>query len=316
MRRLFILTALLFALPVHALTIEWVTVGGPDNACETQSQGCFGAVADVYRVSKTEVTNAQYAEFLNAVAETDTYGLYHTSMGSGLGGITRTGNSGSYEYSAIAVREDMPVNYVSFYDSLRFANWLHNGQGSGDTETGAYTITADGITNNSITRNADAIIFLTSEDEWYKAAYYNPTLGIYNPYPFADGSDGAECEIPPGTTSHSANCWPAVEDLTDVGAYSLSGSPNGTFDQGGNVWEWNEAILSSARGLRGGSFDYNLSYLAASSREIVGSPTGEDDDFGFRVATVPEPDAWLLGVTALLVVAGLRRIRASERGRV
>ncbi len=27
---------------------------------------------------------------------------------------------------------DKPVTYVSFYDSLRFANWLNNGQGSGE----------------------------------------------------------------------------------------------------------------------------------------------------------------------------------------
>jgi len=56
------------------------------------------------------------------------------------------------------------VNFVSFYDSLRFANWLSNGQGSGDTETGAYTITAIGVANNSITRNAGANVFLTSEE--------------------------------------------------------------------------------------------------------------------------------------------------------
>ena len=34
----------------------------------------------------------------------------------------------------------MPVNYVDFYDALRFANWMNNGQGNGDTETGAYTL--------------------------------------------------------------------------------------------------------------------------------------------------------------------------------
>jgi hypothetical protein len=35
---------------------------------------------------------------------------------------------------------DKPVNYVSFFDAMRFINWLHNGEGSGDTETSAYTI--------------------------------------------------------------------------------------------------------------------------------------------------------------------------------
>ncbi len=136
-----------------------------------------------YLIGTYEVTNAQYAEFLNAKAASDPLGLYNTSMGDpstnstfvGHGGITRSGSSGSYSYSAIAGRGDMPVNYVSFYDSLRFANWLNNGQGSGDTETGAYTLlggTAAPSNGMTVTRNAGATIFLTSENEWYKAAYY------------------------------------------------------------------------------------------------------------------------------------------------
>ena len=123
-----------------AVTIDWVTVCDPSNTADTTG---FGAVAESYRMSKTEVTNAQYAEFLNAKAASDPLALYNTSMASGLGGITRGGSAGSYTYGAISGREAMPVNYVSFYDSLRFSNWLNNGQGGGDTETGAYALLAD-----------------------------------------------------------------------------------------------------------------------------------------------------------------------------
>ena len=66
------------------------------------------------------------------MADTDTYALYNTSMATtglgGFGGITRSGSSGSYSYGTVAGREDMPVNHVSFWNALRFANWLHNGQ--------------------------------------------------------------------------------------------------------------------------------------------------------------------------------------------
>jgi len=78
--------------PGHAVTIDWVTVGDPGNACDVQPPypprpgGCFGSVDYVYLISKYEVTNAQYAEFLNAVADTDTNGLYSESMGTGFGG--------------------------------------------------------------------------------------------------------------------------------------------------------------------------------------------------------------------------------------
>jgi formylglycine-generating enzyme required for sulfatase activity len=305
MRRLFVLAALLLALPAHAVTIDWVTVGDPGNACDPQFAGCFGAVSNVYRISQHETTNAQYAEFLNAVAETDTYDLYHMNMGSGYGGITRSGSSGSYTYSAIAGREDMPVNYVTFYDALRFANWLHNGQGSGDTETGAYSITAEGVTNNSITRNADATIFLTNDDEWYKAAYFDGTS--YFDYPA--GTDTQPVCAAAGTTANTANCDSVVDDLTEVGSYTGSPSPHGTFDQGGNLWEWNETKITTAfRGVRGGAFVSIPSTLAGANRGFT-NPAAEGAYVGFRVAMIPEPS------TALLLASGLAGLAAAGQRR-
>ena len=81
--------------PASSVIIDWVEIGDPGNLCDPQSQGCFGAVADVYFISRTEVTNEQYAEFLNAVAApTDPKALFSTLMNSPPGGITRTGASG------------------------------------------------------------------------------------------------------------------------------------------------------------------------------------------------------------------------------
>ena len=300
----------------HTVTIDWVTVPGTGtpNACETQVQGCFGAVANTYLIGKYEVTNAQYAEFLNAVAATDMNGLYNTSMGSGLGGITRDCSSGPCTYSTILGRGNMPVNWVSFWDALRFANWLHNGQGSGDTETGAYTITADGITNNSITRNADATIFLTSEDEWYKAAYYDAASTSYFNYP-TGSSTAPTAESPPGTdfTNGSANYNAAVGGVTDVGAYGAkpSDSPYGTFDQGGNVDEWTEAISGSSRVLRGGSFGDDSDRLSTAWQGVpFPGPSTEDDGLGFRVAMIPEPSTALLLSLGIAALALRRRLSA------
>jgi formylglycine-generating enzyme required for sulfatase activity len=296
MRSFLVFAALLFAFPAHAwVTIDWVTVGDPGNACDTQAEGCFGAVAYIYLISKHETTNAQYAEFLNAVAATDTYGLYHTEMGSGYGGITRSGSSGSYTYSVITEPEDrgdMPVNWVSFYDALRFANWLHNGQLSGaqdstTTEDGAYTFS--GATSVGA-RNAGATIFLTSEDEWYKAAYYDALSTSYFDYPA--GSDVQTTCAMPGATANTANCDYVVYDLTNVGSYTGAASPNGSFDQGGNVMEWTEAILPSeppSRGLRGGGFAFWYPWFLAAAGRPGYHPTVEVTDVGFRVAMIPEP---------------------------
>ena len=274
--------AALLSAPASSVVIDWVSVGDAGNACDVQSQGCFGAVAESYQISETEVTNAQYAEFLNAVAATDTYALYNTFTGAD-GGITRTGSSGSYSYSAIGGRESLPVNFVSFFDTLRFANWLHNGQGAGSTETGAYTL--NGSDPLGVTRNGDAMIFLPSEDEWYKAAYFDGASFLGYPA----GTDTQTVCAAAGATANTANCLFVVGGVTDVGSYTGSFSPYGTFDQGGNVVEWNETIISASnRGLRGGSWIGNVGDLAASFQVDV-NPTIETIDVGFRVASIPEP---------------------------
>lgn len=58
--------------------------------------------------------------------------------------------------------------FVSFKDAVRFTNWLHNGQGSGDTEAWAYAITV----GNDEVHSASATYLLPSPDEWHKAAYH------------------------------------------------------------------------------------------------------------------------------------------------
>jgi len=134
MRRYLVLGALVFASPAHAVTIDWVPIDDPNNPADT-AENCYaadcGSVPYSYSIDEYEVTNAQYAEFLNAKAASDPLALYNTTMGdSREGGITRSGSSGSYTYAVKTGFADKPVNFVSLFDSLRFANWLNNGQGA------------------------------------------------------------------------------------------------------------------------------------------------------------------------------------------
>jgi len=302
-----------------AVTIDWVPVGDPGNAPDTRySTPGYGGVAYTYNIGKYEVTNTQYCEFLNAVADADPNSLYNTYMGSPAypwyGGITRSGSSPNFTYSLISGRGNKPVNYVSWYDTLRFANWMHNGQptgaqGSSTTENGAYDMSLGA----SVVRKPGAKVFLTSEGEWYKAAYYKGggTNAGYWDYP-TQSNIPPTAETPPGTntTNGSANYNKVVGDLTNVGAYisKPSDSAYDTFDQGGNVFEWNEALIaSSRRGCLGGSFVLDDSYLHASRRSNE-YPTGEGSSLGFRVAEVPEPASIVM--LALASVGVLRRKRA------
>jgi formylglycine-generating enzyme required for sulfatase activity len=86
---------------------------------------------------------------------------------------------------------------------------------------------------------------------------------------------------------------------TVVGEFELSDSPYGTFDQGGNVIEWNEtAVTSWSRGLRGGSYFNGSPFMQASFR-LRDDPNLELFNVGFRVASIPEPAS-----TALVALSG------------
>jgi len=169
---------------------------------------------------------------------------------------------------------------------------------------------------------------VTSEDEWYKAAYYDPGKpggAGYWDYPMqSDEPTIPSNDITDPDGGNNANFYQSGYTVgspyyrTNVGEFENSASACGTYDQGGNVWEWNEAIVCQGsdyvhRGLRGGSFfqyDY-VSYLLAYWRitNIVGPPV-ETSQFGFRVAeAVPEPSSLLALGSGILALAGMIRRR-------
>jgi formylglycine-generating enzyme required for sulfatase activity len=295
------------------VTIDYVAVGNAGNANNTTG---LGAVASQFNIGKYEVTNAQYAEFLNAKAVSDPLGLYNAGMDSNpLGGITRLGNDGAFTYAAKTGFETKPVVFVGFYDAARFANWLNNGQGSASTETGAYTLlggTAVPTNGATFTRNAGAGVWVPSENEWYKAAYHQPGADANDYWLYPTRSNAEPLATSPNSTNaNSANFTsPSFSSpgLTAVGGFTLASSFYGTFDQGGNVIEWNDSIVAAnQRGLRGGTWqDFEL-FMRATSPDM--SPATQEDEFiGFRVAAaVPEPTVFGSLVLGMALIAARRR---------
>ncbi len=138
----------LLAGTANAVNIETVTVG---NVGTTTDSTGYGSVGYEYNVGKYEVTAGQYTEFLNKVAGVDTYRLYNASMWSSSAGckIERYAGAGTtanpYQYRVAGDYANRPVNYVSWGDSARLSNWLHNNQPTGaqdanTTEDGAYAL--------------------------------------------------------------------------------------------------------------------------------------------------------------------------------
>ena len=289
------------ALVPTSVVIATIPVGNPGNANDTHGDG-YGGVDYEYDIGKYEVTAGQYTVFLNAVAATDTYGLYDSSMWSNSCGckIERAGSPPNYTYSVAVDWADRPVNYVSWGDAARFANWLHNGQPRGaqdltTTEDGSYFL--DGATSSAaliaVVREPDATWVIPSEDEWYKAAYHknDGVTGNYYDYPTSSDSVPASEACPGGNNSanYYGGEWAVGPPYyrNPVGCYVGSASPYGTFDQGGNVFEWTEDVLyGSYRGVRGGSFNYYGGELRAADRND-NNPSYGDYYIGFRVAEVP-----------------------------
>jgi MYXO-CTERM domain-containing protein len=303
---------------VTAVTMDTVFVGDQGNAPDQDyGEGAFGAVPYAYRIGVFEVTNDQYVEFLNAKATTDALGLFNIQMEiDPLGGITQGGLSGSYHY---AVKENMgnkPVNYVSWYDAVRFANWLNNGQANANTESGAYTLLGSlPIPSNgpSVTRSSAARWFLPSENEWYKAAYYDPRESAVGGPAFdrhywlfptqsdseptiAAANEAGDISNPGANVANymqGAN-WNGqlYGNVTSVGsAGPLSSSFYGTFDQGGNLWEWNDEPffgIGPKRYARGGSGATSAQFLSSTPR-VFDFAARESNDVGFRVAASLSP---------------------------
>jgi formylglycine-generating enzyme len=280
-----------FGSSVNTFNIPFVTIGNQGNAADTGgSPNPAGSVAQDYRIGQFEISE-QMIDKANK-----------------LGGLCITKDTRG---------ADEPATSVSWNEAARFVNWL-------DTSTGSppaykfdfqplerpYSVNANiqlwtpsdaGYNPSNLYRSSLAHYFLPSVDEWYKAAFYDPTSGVYYDYP--TGSNTAPTAVASGTTPGTAvynNGESGPADITLAGGLS----PYGTMGQGGNVYEWEETDFdlvndsgSSVRGIRGGGWGDTSNGLLATFRSSD-SPTLEFSSIGFRVASIPEPNTEVLAVVA------------------
>lgn len=292
-----------FQMPQGLKSLELVEVGHPGNRPDKNG---LGAVNYVFKIGKFEVTSAQYVEFLNAKGRDSADGdLWNNDMDktrSGEGArceIRRTGQPGSFSHSVAPDYANRPVTHVSFLDACRFCNWLHNGQGKGDTETGAYELRGYNNTDGRpVKRTSNARYFIPTDNEWYKAAYYDqnkPGGAGYWRYP-------TQSDNRPGTDRVSKNNANFFIDkvldskyfTTEVGSFPASSGPWGTLDMAGNVHEWTEGLNPPfLRNLRGGAFDTDDGGENVTIVNTMYTSKSDVPSVGFRVAAAvgnnPQP---------------------------
>ncbi len=179
------------------------------------SDGGYGAVNYNYSYFDRFVRIGDYLEFLNDVDPSNT-GNYEGELVN-MGFIEYTGGQWQArtwnicqphngQLLSAAEVEKIAVSYISFNQAARMANWMDDG----DVNTGAYTFASNdgnaGVTNINLNCNC---IRLPTEDEFYKAAYYDPGSGGYNLY---------------GTTVLDGGGEPLRSTVTSNGIYN---TPNG-----------------------------------------------------------------------------------------
>ncbi len=285
-----------FGTGVNAFTMEFVTIGNPNNVADTTgSPNPAGSVAYTYNLGKYEVSR-------DMITKANVAG----SLGITLQDMTSYGGNGV----------NRPATGISWYEAAKYVNWLNTSTGG----TAAYKFvggtfqlwssTDAGYNANNMFRNSLAKYVIASSNEWYKGAYGNADGSWSN---FPNGSDSAPTAVASGTAANTAVYGQSISngpaDIKNAGGLSAYG----TMAQGGNVWEWNETAYDGinntageSRELRGGSWNNYSDGLDASLRDF-NSPTLENFRYGFRVASVPEPS------TGLLVVLGLSGLLLKRR---
>lgn len=314
-----------------AVSFNMLTIGNPGNAADTRvntdGTSGYGSVGYNFAIASTSVTNAQYVEFLNKVDPngTNALQLYESRMSSwpynpstGVGGTSYEGGvllnssaAAGSKYSARTGRESYPAMFVTWASSARFVNWLANGQGTGGTESGVYTAPPLSTSGSwapaaQPARADNAQFFLPSENEYYKAAYYDPTLngGAGGYYQYGTRSNTAPTSGGPGTGTNVANVrnvngtyWQTgrVFDANygdyqvPVGSYPNAKSYYGLLDADGGVYNWTETFKPVAGKLfpiyKGGAFYYDATHAGADQRFIYSFANVQSYSwFGFRVA--------------------------------
>lgn len=282
-----------FGSGANQFSIDFSTIGNAGNAAYFHDYGPepffpdtydapyagYGSVNYTYRIGTHEVTIDQF-----------------TKANAASGG--QIGNDNEHLWNSgwpnpnnhpLDLGVHAPATAVNVYEAARFVNWLT----TGDANTGVYSFSGNTISgiDRSFRNGNDLAYVIPNDDEWFKAAYYKPVNdGTYST--FSSGLNTSPSigtngwNLYPGPDTHGFN--PVWE--TGTGAQEQ----NGTYDMMGNIWEWTETeTVNDQYVIRGGSAYADETYASIDGfRPSLTSR--EQDNIGFRVVAIPEPNTIIL----------------------
>jgi hypothetical protein len=228
------------------------------------------------------------------------------------------------------------VAFVSWLDAARYSNWQENGRPTGSqepstTETGAFDLTVVDPAYHAVLSET-ATVSLATEDEWYKAAYYDPTAGGSDYWLYPTRSDAVPAIAAASPDGRVANPgaevanfelgpdWNGLDGNVTAAGTAEATSFYGGLDMAGNVEEWLANDVEPGPGglqrvVRGGSFADTSEQLAATAGstyrdDLLRDPLVERPETGFRmVRFLPEPGVAAALFPAIALLAALARRR-------
>ena len=213
------------------------------------SAGCqvVGGVEYPYGIGQLEITVEQWVAFLNTVdpTGTDRHDLYDpTESGSAwpkYGQIDASARARKGHHYSVAFPEwaDKPYGFADFLRAARFVNSLFNGRllsksagSAGGVDVVSYRVRLSRKTGRGMydlrrhkrtgaTRAHKRGFVVPSQNEWIKAAYYDPTGGgtySYWKYPTNAGVFGDDTATAPSPTTLN----PSTGDVTNAATQPLA----------------------------------------------------------------------------------------------
>lgn len=245
-----------------------------------------GGITNDFNIGRRETTVDQYVEFLSGQTGgvvTVTNGEVRLSSTSDLLCLTTGAESRAYvahdgqDFTAVSGKGQHPMIYVSWFGAAAYCNWA-----SGEESLSAVYDPTNGW---SAALGNDGYR-LPTEEEWYKAAAWVVTAGVFRLY----GTRSDTIATNDANFLNSGDAWETnVVRTTPVATYTEDQSDYFLRDASGNVWEWCHGFYAAGtdpsiapHAARGGAWG-NLSTDVKTTSRCGFKPEQTLNSVGFRI---------------------------------